>query len=87
MITEIITHFAPLHASTPEFVTACFEKGDKDDIVKEHKTRFLDGECDVSVPPMSTKDNSYRDDRQKRCQKKRNEDNEQPQERTNRKVI
>ena len=58
-------------ASTPECLAECFEKEDKDEVVKQHKTRFFRVTCEVSAPLVSTKDNSYRDKQEKRCQKKK----------------
>ena len=84
--SKSLAKVAPLHASTPEFLTAWFEKEDKCEVVKQHKTRFLKVARDVSVPQMSTDDNSYRDKQQKRCQKRSNEDKEQRQERKSRKM-
>ena len=77
---------APLHASTPDFLTAGIEKEDKEEVVKHHKTRFLKAACDVSVPLISTEENSCREKQRKRCQKRRNEDNEQRQEQKKRKM-
>ena len=84
--SESLAEVAPLHASTPDFLTAGIEKEDKEEVVKHHKTRFLKAACDVSVPLISTEENSCREKQRKRCQKRRNEDNEQRQEQKKRKM-
>ena len=54
--SESLAEVAPLHASTPDFLTAGIGKEDKEEVVKHHKTRFLKAACDVSVPLISTEE-------------------------------
>ncbi|XP_065068907.1 uncharacterized protein LOC135694142 [Rhopilema esculentum] len=78
--SESLTEAAQLYVSTPGHLTDNIEKEDKEEVVKQHKTRFLKVSDNKSVLGISEKDDSYEGNQQMRRKKRTEEIAKQKQE-------
>ena len=78
--SESLTGAAQLYVSTPGHLTDNIEKKDKEEVVKQHKTRFLKVSDNKSVLGITEKDDSYEGTQQMRRKKRTEEIAKQKQE-------